>query len=364
MGERTAEMSGDAALKGSVCHDALEQFVKRAVLIPEDSSLSLPYTFAALESLLPDAYWKLFSHSSNFDECRDMLRNWHDRTPASYWSGRKVVSCEFKTTFELTTPDKSAAVPFTYILDREDVLEDGTIEVIDYKSFSQPIGPELMRTKVQARVYALAMQIKYPDAPRILVTFDLLRYEQVSAYFTREDNIATWKYLQNLFVRILADDGTKETLNGECHWCLRRHKCEALIGHQKVGGPLSITDPNSAAIRLVEVSNARKALAAIETELTDYFMGHLRDSDMLEYEADNGITVYVTAQNKRVVDSTRLAEIIGPEAFSRIGTVTVGKVDALVKSGALPDDQASAVKQAIKKERGNPTIKTKIQKES
>src|SRR5699024_4479079 len=103
-------------------------------------------------------------------------------------------------------------------------------EVVDYKTVRVPIQPDDLDTKIQARAYSLAIQIKHPEATKIKVTFDLLRHDPVSIEFTRDDNIAFWKFLVAETQRIvdLDEADVRPTLNPECGFCVKKYSCKLL----------------------------------------------------------------------------------------------------------------------------------------
>jgi hypothetical protein len=175
-------------------------------------------------------------------------------------------------------------IPFTFIWDRCDRHDDGTIEVVDYKTVIKPVQPNELKQRIQPRAYALAAMIKYPNATRILVTYDLLRYETVGTYFSREECIDTWRYLQALYVRILESDGTRETLNAECQYCVRKPVCKTLTEHSIGGGILGIDNPHDAADMRARLDGAQKALKSLIGELDALVLEYCEDAGLLEFD--------------------------------------------------------------------------------
>lgn len=348
--QRARDLSGSAANLGTACHAALERWVKEGLHFPQQP-------FLKLVEIFDEEYAKLFADNSRRAEGRKILENWYGRSGNEYWAGREVLSTEQKRNFTIKTP-WNPDWPINYIFDRQDRKDDGEIEVVDYKSVAMPVQPEELRERIQPRIYALATQIEYPDAEAIWVTYDLLRYECVSARFTREDNAATWRYLKELVLRIHESDGTRETLNPECRWCIRKLVCSELIRHQSVGGPMMITDLETAIDIRARLDWAQGALRNAVGELDDFILAECEEEDLV-YTKTAQTEMKVTVSGRREVDSERLAPILGPDIMSRYGTIGVTTLDAILADEELTDDQRSQIRQMVRKKMGKPTVKTK-----
>ncbi len=348
-------VSTSAASLGTACHEALEVFVREADLYSFDRKAAE----ATLTLAYDDAYWRVFADESRHAEGWGLLSKWMNRT-LPFDLDTTVISTEFKKSFDISVKHdgESFSVPFNYIMDRVDRHKDGTIEVVDYKTVAIPISPESLRNKIQARCYALAAQIEHPEAPRIWVTFDLLRHEAVGTVFKREDNIATWKYLKSVLTRILETDGNDapETLNAECRWCVRKNVCKALTRHVDVKGSLAVTDPGQAALRRYELSSARAALDAAIAEMDEVVLAHCEQEEILEFETEQ-VAVRVTAAKRRDVDKKMAAKIIGPELAAEYGTIGVTIIDRLLKDSRIDLQQREQLKGLIGVTWGDPSVK-------
>lgn len=350
--DRVPDMQGEAAGLGSACHGTLEQFVAGGYHL-NGSSFSVLEVFYSIE------YYKYFSEPTRYEEGLEMLRNWFDR---QNWEGRTVLSTEVKETFDLrfTVDAVEHTVPFTYIWDRCDELKNGDeIDVIDYKSVQMPVTPEELKHKIQARSYGLAAQIKYPNAKRIWVTFDLLRYDRVGVSFTRDDNIATWRYLQELAKRVWASDGTTETLNPECRWCVRKLGCDELLRHTDGGGILQIQDLDGAVEMRGRLEWAANALRNAMGDLDGFILNEMESRNVMEHRA-GGVEVKASMRQTRHIDRVDEAiRMLPPDIVAKYGDLKVTDLDKILKNEPLDDETKSALKGLVSRRPGKIYLKTK-----
>lgn len=342
-----------AADLGTAVHNALEAWVT------EDFAFDAANKVDLLLKMYDAEYYALFgTDESKLDEGRTMLRTWYKR---SHPLMNKVLSVEVKENFKIKWPDGDE-IPFNYIFDREDEWDDGSIEVVDYKSISFPLSPDMMRNKFQVRAYGLATQIRYPNAPGVWITYDMLRHEPVSVYLKKEDNAQTWRYLKNVVKRIAAEDGTAPTekVNELCRWCPRLHVCDSIARHTKVGGVHGlITDPVEAANTRAELDAAKKALDARINDLDSIIMTHMEREDIIEFETDSYL-VKASAQARRKVDANRVAKIVPEDVFEEYGYegISMRDFDKMLKDDRVTRDMALELKGVISKNFTSPSIKT------
>ncbi len=270
--ERVPSPSGSAATLGTICHAFAERWVKEGWY---EKHLSETEAQEVLIRIYNEEFVKRSSDASRQEEGLDLCRTWVARQD---WTGRTVLSTEIKKSFMI--PTSKGKIRFNYIMDRMDRRDDGVIEAWDYKTSSWPIGPEDMRYKVQAQAYALAAQIEFPEAPGVWVFFDLMRFDPVGTYFTRDDNAKTWYYLKDLAERMLADEKAPERLNDTCRFCVRRFKCETLTKHAAGGGSLALDDPIAAVDQRAALHGAQGALKSMVEELDAFLLASMERNDM------------------------------------------------------------------------------------
>lgn len=350
-------IANSAASLGSTVHGALENFVKMC---------HLDKTHDPSIELLMDLYkmsWIAQMGNSDFenDDFRDgveMLKAWFKRTD---FSSFEVISCEIKENFSVTTSE--GPIPFNYIWDRHDRLDENTLRVVDYKTNRWGISPDILRKKVQARCYSLAAQIKYKDLPieRIWVEFDMLRHDgPVGVVFTREDNAATWRWLKDTAERILAmdPDNLEERLNPNCNFCVRKAKCGALNRNVAVGGIFSIASAIEAVDQRAALEYQKKGIQNLIDELDTIILAEAKENEVFEFEsALNKLSIGVSS--RRSIDAERVEQVIGPRLMEKYGgkSITLTNVDKMCKSADLTDEQKKQVKALIYSKQGEPSVK-------
>jgi RecB family exonuclease len=336
-----------AAGLGTVCHAALEHFVHDKIyddLTCDQELMMLGYYTKAYEAQ--------FADKTHFEEGLALVLRWMRR---QVWAGRRVLSTEVKENFML--PTSIGRIPVNFIWDRCDEMADGTIEVVDYKTNVAPLTHEDLMHNVQARLYGLAAQIKFPSAEMIWVTFDYLRHQPVGVRFTKEQNAETYRYMRRLAERIIVSEGKEETLNDQCKWCVRRHACGKLRDHVKVGGILGITDPAEAADRRRDLDAVAQAVKVMIEELDQVILAHMDDIEETEFKTDH-TEVKLDVSSRRHVDDRLAAAVLGPDIMAKYGSLTMANIDALLKGKELDDVQKKELRELIFPKLGNPRVKT------
>jgi hypothetical protein len=353
--DRSKGFGGTAASLGTAVHGALENYVK---LVYVDK------TGAANEKILLDFFRLSYMQTFNTTELNtieylegiDMLKRWFKRTDFSKF---EVISCEVKENFPIKT--SIGDIPFNFIWDRHDRLDEGVYRVVDYKTNRWGLNPGDLKKKIQARAYGVAAQIKYPDAKRIWVQFDMLRHDgPVGIVFTRDDNIATWQFMKAKAEQIIAtpDSEVPETLNPECLFCSRITSCTALLKNVSIGGVLSMPKIGDMIDKRAELEWQKKAVESAINKLDEVIIGRARVEDQLEFESDiNRLRIGISAT--RAIDAERAEHVLPSEVANRYmgKSLTIGNVDKLLKGPELSEEQKKELVSLIYMKRGEPRVK-------
>ena len=270
-----------------------------------------------------------------------MMERWHKR---QNWEDRTVLSTEEKRCFMV--PTKYGPVQFNFIMDRVDRDGAGNIVVVDYKSNMVPFTFDEMRTVPQPRLYGMSARLQFQDAPQLWVEFDFLRHEPIAVLSKPTDNKATWEWLIRVVENIFESDGTKETINKNCIYCPRKHECATLQKHILGGGPLSLSDPQSAAQRRMDLANAQKAIKKMIEELDVQLVAYLEAEGAAEMELGN-LELKMSAGRRRHADGQMVAKIVGADIYAKYADIPIGKLETLLKEEDLTPDQVTAAQNQI-----------------
>lgn len=354
--DRTPQASSEPANIGTACHYALELFVRDVYIDKKYGWDEVKH----LKAYYDIGYIETFG-TANFDtdayrDGADLVAKWYARNKEGL--PNRVLSCETKENFVIKT--SAGEIPWNYIYDRLDQIDEETYEVVDYKSIRAFIRPEDLKKKIQPRSYALAAQIRYPDAKRIWVSFDMLRHDgPVGVVFTREENADTYRYIKRAAERIIATDEDKveETLNEECKWCIRKVSCETLQ-RANAGGTVHGMSIEEIAQKKLDIDAQILALKYAQEELDKQLCLEAEHRNEFEFEVGN-VSVNITARGTRKPNSNAIVNIVGPELSAKYGNFTMTNVDKMLKSGELSDDQKRMVEAQITKTWGEPSAKVK-----
>ena len=346
-----------AANLGSTVHAALQSFVEDCYLNntkSPDLALLLGYFMAHSVNNFGSTDYP------EYEEGVAMLKVWHERT-LPILAVRKVLSVENKTTFPLQT--SIGVIPFTYIFDRFDEISPGVFEVVDYKTNRWGINPDDLDEKIQARTYALAasIQLTAQKIPyeKIWVRFDLLRHNSVAALFTRQDNIKTYRKLQQIAERIIATDEktAPHTVNPTCLFCSIKATCPALSKNISTGGILSMS-PEDMVDRRSELGYQQKAIETALKELDAQLIKDAQANDVLELVSPNNRLKF-TVSKRRTVDADMVEMTVGPVFFDQYGgkSITLAQVEQMLKDERIPVETKKILRSLITVKVGQPSVK-------
>lgn len=346
-----------SATLGTTLHGALEVFVNPSMI------KAGVWDWNFLEACYDKSFYENFSSdftSPWYTEGKKILKEWYSRgTQQSDLMNVEIISREVKKSFDVPylIDGETKTVPLNYIIDRLDQVSETVYRVVDYKSQRSPWGPDELRRKIQARIYALAVQIEYPQATEVWVQFDFLRYERVAVAFNRKDNIQTWEDLKRALQRIIDTDVTAppETLNESCRYCPRKFVCGALQIHLRVGGVLGISLENLAEMYF-QMKSQMDALSGMKDEIEQQLLSYANENDLLEFDLGKNI-VKVTATKRRQIDRDKMAAIIGPELMAAYSRLNVSDIDEMRRDPRLSPEQLSQLNDAVLYKYSDPTVK-------
>lgn len=359
-GGRGAQRGSHASTVGSILHLALELYVTTTVMTSQYVQ-GWPTMRIFLMQAMQEETGDCDTDSDLWKECEPIAMSWWKRHKE--WTF-EVLSCEIKKNFTVYDLTGGVTLPFNYIMDRFDKLGDTEYRVVDYKSFSQPVSPDVLHEKIQPRVYGLAAQIMYPNAERIWVEFDLLRHDKsVSTYYTRNDNIATWNRIRRVCEQIIAQDPDKapERLNDTCLFCIKKTTCKALQGNIRAEGVASYGEDfaglvDARALLFMQKKAAENALK----ELDEYIMTVLKKNHTESAETPN-TTLKIKRRAVTKITPETIRSMVGDKIFFAYGDVsmTLPQFRMLLEDPDLDDTQRYLLEQEVQHGWGNGWIETK-----
>lgn len=359
MFDKGAGIDNDAASLGSSVHGGLEMFVKECIngnLPPIWDNLRMFYMISFGEQF----GWMDQQHEFYIDG-EKMLKDWFDRI--SEFEKFEVLSCEVKETFPLKT--SAGEIPFTYIFDRLDRTDTGIIRVVDYKTSRWNVTAEDLRSKVQARVYGLAAQIKFPEAERIWVQFEMLRHGlPVGVMFNKTQNRNTYRYLKAAAERIIKTDHdtAPESLNSECRFCVKNSTCDAVASSVAVGGVMSLDLPDMID-RYALLDSQRAAIQSALGSMESMITAAAKEDSWIESEGEIAKAKF-KVNRRRYVDGDMVAHIIPPALWAKYGShsITLKDFENLIQDPSLNADQRTQLKGMIHEAWGQPKLKVEMKK--
>jgi Protein of unknown function (DUF2800). len=356
--EHVPQINNKAAMIGSSCHGALEWFVSGAVV-----NKFIKWEFKELVNFYQMYYMRVFGapdySTPEYDDGFQMLERWFWRNEETQYVD--VISTEKKETFNIKRMDGTDdRVPFNYIIDRLDKMGPGRYRVVDYKTVRGRVSPEDLHAKIQARMYALAIQLKYPDAQEIEVMFDLLRFDTVSTLFTKDDNKNTWKYLMAMVKKIHETDEvhTPETLNVDCRYCPRKAVCKTLQRNISGGGIYAIDDLDELAALHYRLDAQLKAAKILMGEVDTQLLAAAQKENEYDLFTEH-YEVDIVSSKRRRIDHGRAAKVLGEAIARQYDRIGITDVDKLIRGNEITEQQKMQLKSLVNFEYGEPRIVVK-----
>ena len=354
---RAAGFGNEPAKLGTCLHEALETYTNPSFM--QSGMWDLEFLLTCFQA----AYFKHFGPDTNsawYHQGMNILTGWHNRPyQKAELHETHILSREVKESFDVPFIWNGVAgkLPCNYIIDRLDQIGDDEYRVVDYKSQRTPWSSEEMYGKIQPRIYALAVQIKYPDAKAICVQYDYLRYEPQAVFFTRDDNVVTWKWLKQAVQRIVDTDvnNAPETLNDGCRYCIRKLTCKALQSNLSVGGVFAY-DIDTLSDRFADMQAQLDAMKAAMDSIEHQLLTHAAETSQQEwYTPKSKIKVHIKTTRK--VNYDKLSKIVPPEVLAEYPRVNLGDLDRIRLDPRVSSEQRSLLETAIEKTYSEPSIK-------
>ena len=246
----------DHARVGIAVHEALEQFTRRMVL--KKSFPGPPDYEFAITTFMNKATEEGLQDMGFYEEGKTMVVEWIDR----YDPAERVVEVEHF--FRIETPD---GIPIVGAIDKVRVINEDTIEVVDYKTSRTALTAWQLRDDIQLSMYDLAASIIWPQYSNRILTLEYPRIDKsVSSYRTAEQRETFRQFLISIWKQMNAvvDEETKGRINNLCGWCDYKNHCDAyaelVTSKDTVLTPLADMDPDSFLKHWIHITSQKSVL--------------------------------------------------------------------------------------------------------
>lgn len=357
--EYARSWQNNAAALGSAFHDAAERYVDM-VYVKKTHEPSAERLAELFEMVFPK--WIPFDnaeHDKFLETGLAFCATWSERESGYMDDGRTIISLEQKKSFDIST--SVGPIKCNYILDRLDKIGPGVYEIVDYKTSIKNERPATIRRKLQPWIYACSVFIEYPDAERVLITFDMIRYDRVTIEVTKSEAREFYEsvLLNTLEEKIIPtpQDDPPETLNLSCNYCIRKATCKTLQKNIDVGGIFSLDLQQQIDLR-TEIELKLKGMNQLIKDLDEVVETALGQELTLELSTGRSRAYFTTKANNKIASLAVVESIVGSELFARYAktTLTLEQHKKLIKDPALTDDQREQLKAQVIKEYGEPRL--------
>lgn len=321
-----------SASLGTLVHGALEHYWKA-----ESNGKGILIRDALIEFSKADI--KANINSNTFNDALALLEVYIKKN----YPKHKVIGLEHE--FHLILPN---GVPITGKIDRVDEWQNGTIEVIDYKTNSWPFDDNDIEHSLQLRMYAIVASFLYPGK-KTQCTYDFIRWGRKSVMFTDQELKDTMDYLEVVYDRIMNDTEFNPRPNDKCKFCKIIEQCQAMKDIYESGHIFNATSMTND--ELFETYLKVSAVAGNFAKQQDHIKSELRNrisqSVRGMIETDSFIAKMDQRGSAKVPASNVFMNLrsfgLTPENIDRIMTVNKSQLLKLTKSSAKKDADALSV---------------------
>jgi len=214
------------AIFGTSIHNALKFMFSRDPLFPtiEEVLAHFRETFLASESV-PEEDKKRYSEAGE-----KMIRNFYAKNPP--WN---FVTVDLESHFEVTLTDPFYKKTHTLAgsIDRIDKLENGSYEIIDYKTSRKLPAQEQVDSNSQLAIYQLALQKRWPEVTPDKIKLALYFLKSGDKFITRRSSEDIAKTEEKILSRIHTIEIKIEEKDFPpipsilCDWCGYKPMCPA-----------------------------------------------------------------------------------------------------------------------------------------
>lgn len=298
---------------GSLIHKALE-----AIRRDPDPDMVVEFVDKAADTMKFDV------KVSMIIEAKEILKNWvMDRDFAP-----EVLNIEWR--FDRQLP--SADFRINGFIDLIEVDDDGTMNIIDYKSGNWIYHREELEDSLQLMMYAIAVWDEWRPKT-INIGYDMIKFNRIACRVTKSDMINTIKRIKNIKSMIENCKNPISELSQKCSWCNTRYKCNAFMSlseHEQDFFVIKSEDIGRNVREFNRLQNIEKAVKTKKDELKGNIENAISNHD--EPVLDLGdIKARLIYSKEQVYDPGVVASLIPIEDIGLVMDVKKGKMDSYMK---------------------------------
>lgn len=343
--DRIKEPSSIDAMFGAAIHDALQYFHSQKQL-PSLESL-MEYFLEEWEERkekmkeknIPDFQWQLTGQ-----EAKNILTNYYNDSKDK---NCHVVALESK--FEVPIEYNGDFHILTGKIDRIDRLEDGSFEIIDYKTSRQLPSQETINENLQLSIYHLGLIEKWPEfkSRDIKLTLYFLKHREKISSKKDDRNLTETKEKLIKTISEIQNSKFSPTASGLCDFCGYKNICpmwkHKTSTDEQDQIDISTTDIKSIISEFVDtksqISDHEKRL----DELKDIINSYCDQQGLEQVFNNDGISIMRQLQQRHEYDVDKIKTILEPlNKWHEVIAIDSKKLQTIQKS--LPIHIRNALK--------------------
>lgn len=248
--------------------------------------------------------------------------------------------------FELVLEDAKGDIIIKGYIDRLEIIPEGVVRIIDYKSSRLLFTKDELRRSLQASIYEMAVRdsqaLRVDQETPVDIEFHMLRHSGIRQRTTRtpEQLNQAFTTVVGVVRKIESARSFPPQLNKYCAYCERKMQCPLWLQLIEQGSPEVHVDPNdltAIAEEFERLNNMAKCLYRRKEEMGDLMRIHLIGNDNIE-----------TRQHIYRMSKTTETEFLDPyqivylfskaynrtisKVMQRIGKISKTEYDVLMKS--------------------------------
>lgn len=314
----------DHARVGIGVHEALEQFTRRMMSkksFPDQSD----YEFA-VTTFMNKATDIGLTKMEFYEDGKIMITEWIDR----YDPSERVLEVEHF--FTINTPED---IPIVGAMDKVRIINDDTIEIVDYKTSRQALTSWQLKDDIQLSMYDLAASIVWPQYSNRILTLEYPRIDKsVSSYRTVEQRETFRQFLVSIWKQMneIVDEEQTGRINNLCGWCDYSPYCpayaETISDTRRILPAVTDMDPDSFLEHWQHIAGQKSILENRQREMK---MMASEKAVLGETISTANKELYSTQAGRTNYDIEDVVDIVPEEDLYSVLAVNKAKLDRFVK---------------------------------